>query len=86
MQEDPGLRKASHIGLWILGLGLLGWTVYSAFHGSIENNRYAPGSASYSINNTYHPLSSLIPCGAFFRISTNPMEKPKIDTKTIVTK
>lgn len=86
---DEGMRKASHIGLWILMFLIGGWLVWQATHTNTENNSYAKGSASYGINNTYYPLSSLIPCGAFFRISNDPMKKEPakvVTTKTEVQK
>lgn len=55
--EDSGLRKASHIGLWLLGLGLLGWTVYQAFHSNNEFNRFAAGAESHDNHSTRWPFT-----------------------------
>lgn len=79
-------RLASHIGLWILGIGIIIWLVWSATHSNTENNRYAPGSASYGITNTYYPLSSLFPCGAFFKIDHETAQKQKIEKTDIIKK
>ncbi len=51
--ESPKLRKVSHIGLWILCLGLLAWTMWAAFHGknNTKNNSFASGSKQ---SNVYH--------------------------------
>lgn len=51
------MRKASHIGLWIIVIGIGVWLVYSATHSTTENNKYAPGSASYDVKITDWPLS-----------------------------
>lgn len=52
-----GVNTASHVLLWVILLAIGGWLIYSATHSSTENNRYAPGSASYDVKITDWPLS-----------------------------
>ena len=44
MDTPSPIRTASHIGLWIVVIGIGIWLVYSATHTSTENNKYAPNS------------------------------------------
>lgn len=61
--EDPRLRKASHIGLWILVIIIGGWLIWSATHtkSSTKNESFATGSKqtnNYKIVKNY-ALASL---------------------------
>lgn len=55
--ENNGARLASHIGLWILGLGIVVWLVYSATHTQTEFNRYAPGATVSDNHSARWPLT-----------------------------
>lgn len=69
--ENEGMRKASHIGLWILVLAIGGWLLYSATHSSTENNRYAPGSTSNDNHSVRWPLTIDLNFGCV-RTDSNP--------------
>lgn len=55
--ESSGVRTASHIGLWVLGIGIIVWLVYSATHTSSEQNRYAGGAESHDNHSTRWPFT-----------------------------
>lgn len=55
--EDPGLRKVSHIGLWLCVLGIGGWLVWSATHTTTENNKYASGATINDNHSTRWPFT-----------------------------
>lgn len=57
MEESPGLRKASHIGLWILVLMIGGWLVWQATHTTTENNKYASGATVNDNHSARWPLT-----------------------------
>lgn len=52
-EESPNLRKASHIGLWIMVILIGGWLVWSATHTRTMNktDTFATGSKQ---SNIYH--------------------------------
>lgn len=51
MAEAPNLRKASHIGLWFISLGVVGWLLWSATHNNTKNQRFSGDSKQ---TNNYH--------------------------------
>lgn len=75
--EDSGLRKASHIGLWISVVVIGIWLVYAATHTNTENNKYGSGTIPVSHNSTNYGLLNLNPCGIIFKID-GEYKKPEV--------
>lgn len=57
-EENPGMRKASHVGLWVCMVVVGGWLVWSATHSKTMNKKetFATGSSqtnNYKITRNY---------------------------------
>lgn len=51
--EDPGMRKASHIGLWVIVFAIGGYLVFAATHSKTLNKTDTFATGSKQTNN-YH--------------------------------
>ena len=73
MEPNP-IRTASHIGLWIIIVGIGVYLVYSATHTNTENNKYGSGTIPITHETHNYGLINLNPCGALFNFTP---DKPK---------
>lgn len=67
MEPNP-VRTASHIGLWVIVIGIGVWLIYAATHTNTENNRYGSGTTPITHETRNYGLVNFTPCGAFFSI------------------
>lgn len=74
---DENLRKASHIGLWIVVFIIAGWLVWSATHTNTENNKYGSGTIPVTHETHNYGLLNLNPCGILFTVGDDKKVKGK---------
>lgn len=73
-QESPDLRKASHIGLWLVVGALVIFLTWSAVNKKSEDNTYRAGSVDNSRIINVYPLG-LAPGCDYIRADGTPLSK-----------